>query len=70
MLHSGLAEMQVLFCCYKRFLQDSGVKGFMFENDVKALTTTLKKFVFPFHAKSFPAWICATFSCILMQKGI
>jgi len=35
MLHAGLAEMQVLFRVYKRFLQDSGVKGFMFVNDVK-----------------------------------
>ena len=37
----GLAEMQVLFRFYKRFLQDSGVKGFMFVNDVKVLTTFL-----------------------------
>ena len=33
--------MQVLFRCYKHFLQDSGVKGFMFVNDVKVLTTFL-----------------------------
>ena len=33
--------MQVLFRGYKRFLQDSGVKGFMFVNDVKVLTTFL-----------------------------
>ena len=33
--------MQVLFRVYKRFLQDSGVKGFMFVNNVKVLTTFL-----------------------------
>ncbi len=33
--------MQVLFCVYKHFLQDSGVKGFMFVNDVSVLTTFL-----------------------------
>ena len=41
MLHAGLAEMQVLFRVDKRFLQDAGVKGFMFVNDVKVLTTFL-----------------------------
>ena len=33
--------MQVLFRVDKRFLQDAGVKGFMFVNDVKVLTTFL-----------------------------
>ena len=33
--------MQVLFRFHKYFLQDSGVKGFMFVNDVKVLTTFL-----------------------------
>ncbi len=33
--------MQVLFRVYKRFLQDAGVKGFMFVNDVKVLTNSL-----------------------------
>ena len=41
MLHVGLAEMQVLFRVYRHFLQDSVVKGFMFVNDVKVLTTFL-----------------------------
>ena len=36
-----LAEMQVLFRVYSGFLQDSGVKGFVFVNDVKVLTTFL-----------------------------
>jgi hypothetical protein len=43
MLHSGLAEMQVLFRFHKHFLQDEGVKGFMFVDDVKVLTTTQTK---------------------------
>ena len=33
--------MQVLFRFHKHFLQDTGVKGFMFVNDVKVLTTFL-----------------------------
>ena len=41
MLHLGLAEMQVLFRVCSGFLQDAGVKGFMFVNDVKVLTTFL-----------------------------
>ena len=34
-------QMQVLFRFHKYFLQDQGVKGFMFVNDVKVLTTFL-----------------------------
>ena len=33
--------MQVLFRVYQRFLQDKGVKAFMFVNDVKVLTIVL-----------------------------
>ena len=33
--------MQVLFRVCSGFLQDAGVKGFMFVNDVKVLTTFL-----------------------------
>ena len=33
--------MQVLFRFHKHFLQDEGVKGFMFVDDVKVLTTFL-----------------------------
>ena len=35
--------MQVLFRFHKHFLQDEGVKGFMFVDDVKVLTTTQTK---------------------------
>ena len=37
----GLAEVQVLFLCFGVKMQDLGVKGFTFVNDVNVLTPIL-----------------------------